>query len=550
MPRSRLFVVCLVSGLFAASATAQLPPPFVPPQNPLTPAKVLLGKFLFWDEQLSSDDSIACGTCHLPEFGGSDGRLDGINPGPDGLFGTGDDIRASGGIHRQTSTGDFTPAPLFGLRRQVTGRTSPTMLGAAHFAELFWDGRAPSQFVDPETNTVVIPFGGALESQALGPILNPVEMGREGRTWQDVRQKLQQVTPLALASNLGADLLAGRQQNPTYPALFQAAFGDPAITAARIALALASYQRTLNPDDTPWDRYIGGQNTAMTPAEKTGWQLFQNQGRCSACHWDPLFSDDLPHNLGLRPLGEDLGYGARTGLPDDLGAFKTPSLRNAGLRPRLFHNGQSPGLGDPQQLSDPASTLNVYFQGGGVDLSNLDPFMLPLNQLGVTRADLALIQDFVRTALTDQRAALRLPPFDHPDLRSMVQAPPRRFGPGLAGAGEPFLIDSAPSYPGNADFRLGLVGGAPGTLSLLTYGFSSLEPNATVQGLPWHLNVAGWLLFPLGGAPGDPGHTTWRLPLPADPTLATVPFYFQLLALDPQAPGGIASSRGYELFVR
>jgi cytochrome c peroxidase len=537
--------------LLTAVATAQLPAPFTPSQNPTTPAKVLLGKFLFWDEQLASDDTTACGTCHLPEFGGADGRVaQSLHPGPDKVFGTADDIHGSPGIHRQASNGDFVPTPGFAMRRQVTRRTAQTTLGAAHHLQLFWDGRADGQFVDPETGLVAIPFGAALEAQALGPILSPVEMGQEGRTWQDVRQKLQQVTPLALASNLGADLVAGRQQFPTYPALFNAAFGDPAITAVRIGMALASYQRTLNPDDTPWDRFQAGQTTAMTPAQQAGWALFQNQGRCIACHWEPLFSDDLPHNLGLRWLNEDLGYGALSGIPDELGAFKTPTLRNAGLRPRLFHNGQSPALADPLQLTDPASTLNVYFQGGGVDLSNLDPFMLPLNQLGVTLADLALIQDFVRTALTDQRAALRLPPFDHPDLRSLVQAPPRQFGPGLAGGFEPFLIDAVPSYPGNAGFKLGLVGGPAGGLSVLTYGFQSIEPHAQVFGLPWHLQVHDWLLFPLGGTGTQPGHTTWRLPLPNDPSLAPIPFYFQLLALDPAAVGGIASSRGYEFFVR
>ncbi|MBM3962883.1 MAG: di-heme enzyme, partial [Planctomycetes bacterium] len=68
----------------APALAAQLPTPYVPPQNPQSPAKIVLGKVLFWDEQLSSDDTVACGTCHLPEFGGSDGRLvGGVHPGAD-----------------------------------------------------------------------------------------------------------------------------------------------------------------------------------------------------------------------------------------------------------------------------------------------------------------------------------------------------------------------------------------------------------------------------------------------------------------------------------
>ncbi len=540
----------LLVAAFQSVALAQLLAPWVPPQNPQTPAKIALGKLLFWDEQLSSDDSVACGTCHLPEFGGSDGRVDaGLHPGADGVFATADDVRGSAGVVRQANNGEFKPVPAFGLRRQATGRTSPSMMGAAYHEDLFWDGRASQQFNDPETGLLLIPFGASLESQAVGPILNPVEMGVEGRTWQDVRSKLQAVTPLRLASNVPNDMQAALQQNPTYALLFTAAFGDPAITAARIGMALASYQRTLVPDDTPWDRYIGGQASAMTASEKAGWLAFQNQGRCVACHWAPLFSDDLYHNLGLRPALEDIGRGAFSPIPDDYAAFKTPTLRNAGLRPRLFHNGQSPALGDPAQWSDAASTLNVYWNGGGVDPSNLDPFLVPLGQLGVTLGEVALIQDFVRTALTDQRAALRLPPFDHPDLRSAVTSP-RVFGPALAGTHAPFFVDTVPTFPGNAEYKLGLAGGDGATAALLTYGFTSLEPNATVLSLPWHLNVHGWLSFSLVGQPGQIGHATWRVPLPNDPTLAPIPFYFQLFALDAQAPGGIASSRGLELFVR
>jgi cytochrome c peroxidase len=546
LPRIAVAVLALAAGV-----AAQLPAPFVPPQNPQTPAKIVLGKILFWEEQLSSDDSVACGTCHLPEFGGSDGRVaGGLHPGADNLFGTADDIRGSAGVVKQAPNGDFAFSSQFGVRRQATGRTSPSMIGAAHHTELFWDGRAGTQFLDPETGAVVIPIGGALENQAIGPILNPVEMGKVGRTWQDVRQKLQAATPLRLASNLPADVAAAIQQSPSYPLLFTAAFGDPAITGARIGMALASYQRTLNPDDTPWDRYMAGQTSALTAAQKTGWQLFQNQGRCAACHWAPLFSDDLFHNLGVRFVAEDVGRGQFTPYVEDQGAFKTPTLRNVGLRPRLFHNGQSPALGDPAQWTDANSTLNVYFNGGGVDPSNLDPFMLPLNLLGVSINDVALIQDFVRDGLTDQRAALRLPPFDHPDLRSAGQAPPRVFGPSLAGQFEPRLIDSVPAYPGNADFKLGLAAGVGPTSAIVTWGFTSIEPSASLAGLPWQLNVAGWNAFALNGPPGRPGLATWRLPVPNDPGLATVPLYFQLLAIDPSAPGGIAASSGWEFFVR
>ncbi len=544
-----LLKTVVAAALLAAAAPAQLWPVPVPAQNPLTPAKVVLGKILFWEEQLSSDDSTACGTCHQPAFGGSDPRAaDALHPGPDGAFGTADDSRGSFGITRQAANGRFRADATFGFRRQATARTAPSHMGAAYHIELFWDLRASTEFIDPETGVVLIPFDGALESQALGPILNPVEMGHEGRTWTQVRQKLQQVTPLALARALTPDVQAALQQNPTYPLLFAAAFGSEEITAARIAFALASYERTQIPDDTPWDRWIAGDETAMTPGEKAGWLVFQNQGRCIACHWAPTFADDLWHVLGLRPAGEDLGVGAFTGVPEDAGAFKTPTLRNAGLRPRLFHNGQSPALGDPAQFTDPNSTLQVYLRGHGADTANLDPFMLPLQQLGVTAAEVHSAQEFVRTALTDQRAALALPPFDHPVLRSTAVPPPRTFGQGLAGAQEPFLIDTVPAYPGNPGWKLGLVAGGGSTIGFLGIGHDSFEPGLSLLGIPLHVQLAGGRLFWLPGSSGQRGHTTWQLPIPA--AMPPQDVYLQLFTFDWQAPHGVAASKGSEIPIR
>jgi cytochrome c peroxidase len=537
--------------LLSGAVLAQLPAVPVPAQNPLTPAKVVLGKILFWDEQLSSDDTVACGTCHMPEAGGTDPRsLYGVHPGLDGLVGTADDIHGSPGVVRQRSNGDYAPQAPFGLQKQVGGRLANTTLGAAHHDNLFWDGRASTQFIDPETQQVLIPFGGALESQAVGPIMNPVEMATEGRTWAEVRQKLQNVRPLALATDLTPDIQAALQQDPYYPALFATAFGDPAITAARIAYAIASYERTLTPDDTPWDRYVQGQSSALNQAEKDGWALFQTSARCRNCHTEPLFTDDLSHPIGLRPLVEDRGLGAISQLPQDDGSFKTPTLRNAGLRPRQFHNGQSPALGDPTQLTDPASVLNVYLNGGGVDRQHIDPYVIVLNQHGVTAADLQKVIDFVRTALTDPRCAQALPPFDHPTLHSHRVAEPQPFGQGLAGSIEPFFVATAPAWLGNAGWKLGLAAGDGPTTGLLGYGLRSMPPGVSFGGLPWNVEVLDARFVPLSGPPGQPGHATWRLPIPADPGLAGLQVAFQLWALDPLAPHGIGTSRGLGIAVQ
>jgi cytochrome c peroxidase len=222
-------------------------------------------------------------------------------------------------------------------------------------------------------------------------------MARQGRTWADVRTKLQQVEPLRLASNLPSDMVAALQQNPTYASLFAAAFGDPAISAKRIAFALASYQRTQIPDDTPWDRYTAGDPTALDETELAGWLAFQSAARCVFCHPHPVFSDDMFHNLGVRFAAEDLAAGpsvrasrARR-VQDADAAQRRPAATPVPQRPEP--GARRPEPGERSQLG--AQRLP---NGGGVDPSNLDLLMAPLESLGVPERDLDDILEFVRTA--------------------------------------------------------------------------------------------------------------------------------------------------------
>src|SRR5918994_3697577 len=118
---------------------ADLPPVPVPVENPITEPKRVLGKILFWDEQLSSDGSVACGTCHRPSAGGGDPRA-GRHPGID--KGTIDDVMGSPGIAALDRNGRAQPSTLFGTGPQVTPRLSPPNFTALWADELFWDGRA------------------------------------------------------------------------------------------------------------------------------------------------------------------------------------------------------------------------------------------------------------------------------------------------------------------------------------------------------------------------------------------------------------------------
>ena len=383
----------------------------------------MLGKILFWDEQLSSDNSVACGTCHKPAAGGADTRL-AINPGFDKLFGSADDIIGSPGIRSLDENGLQLNDPMFGHDPQVTGRATPSFFSSMFANSNFWDGRATDQFVDPlNENITIIAEGGSLESQAIGPILNTVEMAQLGRTWNDVINKLEQVTPLSLASNIPADMTDALQGGSDYSQLFSAAFGDPEITPARIAMAIATYERTLVPNETPWDLYIAGNNNAMTTDQIEGWELFIDTP-CANCHAPPLFSDNNFRNIGLRPAEEDLGQSVVTGQNNDRGDFKTPSLRNVGLRSALMHVGW---------ITDTADAIDFYNAGtnntGHVqfiqDQSGIPNSGIDINELNVFGNDpvrRGQIIEFLMSALTDPRAAAETFPFDRPTLATETEA--------------------------------------------------------------------------------------------------------------------------------
>ncbi len=146
----------------------------------------------------------------------------------------------SPGVIRQSAAGDYQPDAVFDLFPQITGRHAPEIVGALYQPEVFWDGRAADRFVDPQTGAISIATGGALESQVVGPPVSDVEMAHEARDWNQIKVKIASARPWALATNLPPDAAAAIAANPTYPALFDRAFGDPAVTAERIAWSSAA----------------------------------------------------------------------------------------------------------------------------------------------------------------------------------------------------------------------------------------------------------------------------------------------------------------------
>lgn len=533
----------LVAAISAVPALAQgpLPTPVAPPENPTTAEKAVLGKMLFWEEQLSSDGTVACGTCHVPGSGGVDPRLSPVaaHPGPDGLIGTQDDVFGSPGIAASNAFGHFVRDDTFGLEPRTTGRQTPTMIGAAHFTELFWDGRAGSRFVDPLTGVTSIQAGGALEAQSLEPIVNDVEMAYPGRGWAAVVERLEGARPMALASDLPPDVIAALfLVGETYPAQFQEAFGTPEITPERIAFALAAYQRTLNPDQSKFDRVMRGQ-AQFTQAEQRGRGAFNSpQSRCVQCHSGTLFSDRQFHNLGLRPIGEDRGRQDVTGSPQDAGRFKTPSLRNVMLRERFFHTG-APGINGMNQL------LGFYDQDGGPFPQNKDPRLNGLMVPPFVRNDIIA---FLNT-LTDPRVAAETAPFDRPTLRSERAIPgpePLGFG-GVAGASGlvPELILDSPSVVGQTGFRIGVTGGNGGAVGAMIGRLTSdpsTAPLAEIRGAFRQVVI-------MQGSGIGAGYATWSGKALTSPAMAGVTLEVQWRLRDFGVPGGAALSHWARIVV-
>lgn len=400
-------LLCLLCGSVGATL-GDVPPVPVPAENPVTEPKRLLGKILFWDEQLSSNDTVACGTCHLPAHGGSDPRI-GRHPGTDP--GTIDDVLGSPGVVHLDRSGRPSLHPTFGNEPQVTERLSPSNFGALWAPALFWDGRASGTFRDPLTGDVVISEGGALETQALEPVLNSVEMAKTGREWHEVTTKLERVEPLALASDLPDDVAAALASHGSYPALFEAAFDDAQITPVRIAFALATYQRTLVADQTAWDSYDAGDEDALSQSAVRGLDAMQRL-HCTGCHVPPLFTNNDFLNIGVRQAALDQGRLNVTADPEDAGEMKVPSLRNAALRPRFMHTGEFESLLAAIHFYEAGRAENV----GGLDRDDIPGVgeyffsLTPLSEAGIL--------EFLREGLIDPRVRDESFPFDRPTLRS------------------------------------------------------------------------------------------------------------------------------------
>jgi cytochrome c peroxidase len=258
----------------------------------------------------------------------------------------------------------------YGHDRGLLKRHAPSLLNTAHADRWFWDGRVDS-----------------LEAQALQVMSNPAEMSAD----------VDQVLKLLKADRI-------------YPFLFEKVFGTPEITTKRISQALATYERTiLSEGRTPFDRFLRGEHDALSDSAIRGLHLFRTDARCLNCHNGPNFTDNKLHNLGLTYYGrelEDLGLYNATKKPEDVGKFKTPTLRNIARTSPYMHNG----------LFDLEGVLNMYNAGmgrqrrkPGQENDPLFPVKSPhLRSLGLNDQDQADLTSFLES-LTERRRRVRVP---------------------------------------------------------------------------------------------------------------------------------------------
>jgi cytochrome c peroxidase len=335
------------------------PRPRVPADNPMTTAKVRLGRVLFYDQRMSVNGTESCGTCHQQELAFTDGKPQGVG--------------ATGQLH---------------------SRGAMSLVNIAYSAVLTWNN----------------PNEHSLEHQALTPMFgdHPVELGLTGN---------------------GDAYLQVLRSDSGYREMFPAAFpseSDP-FNIANVTKAIASFERTIISAGSPYDRYhYGGDDQAISDSAKRGEVLFFSEPlSCFRCHGGFNFSDATDfegrkegtaefHNTGLYNLAGALSYPAPnlgiyeyTSRPEDVGKFKTPTLRNIALTAPYMHDGSVPTL---EAVLDHYSAggrtiLDSPFAGEGFHNPNKDSLIRGFKLSPQDRSDLiAFLQSLTdESVLHDQR---------------------------------------------------------------------------------------------------------------------------------------------------
>lgn len=241
-----------------------------------------------------------------------------------------------------------------GALNTALGRQAPTVLNMAWVSPNFWDGRADS-----------------LEDQAAGPITAAVEMGGKFDVIVDEMQDI-----------------------PDYKAWFEQVFPGEGITRETMLTAIATYERTVVSSWSPFDRWVDGDETAVSESAKRGFGIFTGKAGCSFCHSGWNFTDNKFHDIGLP--SEDIGRAQfEPDNPQAKFAFKTPGLRNTLYRGPYMHDGSLKTMEE----------VIAHYEGGGISRPSLSVAMVPLSLTDQDREDLIT---FLAT-LTAEKQDVSLP---------------------------------------------------------------------------------------------------------------------------------------------
>jgi len=344
------------------------PLPDTPPPNPTNhvaddPAAAKLGQMFFFDFRFSKEGTIACSTCHSQFYAFAD-------------------IEST-----SLATGRGT-------------RNTPTVLNAAYNTWQLWDGRAETMW-----------------AQALFALEGEGEMaGTRTQYAHIINQHYKTVYeevfgPLPDLEDTDRFPSEGKPGDPAFDSMSETDQIAINTVFSNIGKALEAYQRQLVTPDTPFDRYVAGDNEAISPESKRGLKIFVGKGACVDCHNTPMFTDNEFHNIGV-PSGPAEDMGRFEGIPklvnnifnsagiysdfraeseqmltsmdvkpEDQGAFRTPTLRNVAITAPYFHTGLFPTLAEVVEFKNVGGTTTAY-----PDM-NAEPIE-PLHLTGQEKSDL------------------------------------------------------------------------------------------------------------------------------------------------------------------
>jgi len=372
-------------------------------------AKVALGQVLMFDKEISGNRDIDCATCHHPLTHTSDALSVSLGTGGHGLG----------------------PARVRGAGRNLIPRNAPDVFnrGVPQWRTMFWDMRASGTvetgFVSPAGAKLPPGLESILAVQAMFPVTSNDEMrGTPGDL--DVLGAANEIATIdptdfpAIWEALTQRLLA----IPEYVTLFNAAF--PEVPTADLgfqhaANAIAAFEiKAWTYLDSPWDRYVAGDDSALPDDAKRGAMLFYGSAGCARCHSGNLLTDQQAHDIGVPQVGpgkgsvapQDYGHGLVTGNAADRYTFRTPPLRNVALTGPWMHDGAFITLrAAVEHVLDPAPSLRNY-----------DPTQLAPDMQGTCQNDDATLNAILRNLDPDVATPILLPPQDIDRLVTFLEA--------------------------------------------------------------------------------------------------------------------------------